>query len=282
MSQRFLKIVAILLVSFAGSVVGWAANDNAGHAPDSGDAAEPPQLALSANQALPLPTSNALPRLAPELALQFVQKHAEWQSQALSAYSDEVEVDAQLPDTSQKGDFRLIREYTSPNGLSFKPLAFTGDDFVKHNVITRLLQSEVEHVQKQEGPQTALSAANYKFSYKGSETLEGHEVHIFQVKPRKKVPGLFKGKIYVDAFTGSLRRAEGTVVKPPSFFIKKIEFVQDYDDVNGFNFPVSMHSTAWTRVVGRAVVNIFHRNYHPTPVSQGAAVSAAAGSAAVQ
>src|SRR5512146_1416059 len=112
MSQRFLKIAAILVFTLVGLVSARAANDNAGRVPDPADAAGPPQLALSANQALPLPTSSALPRLAPELALQFVQKHAEWQSQMLSAYSDEVEVDAQLPDTSQKGDFRLIREYT--------------------------------------------------------------------------------------------------------------------------------------------------------------------------
>jgi hypothetical protein len=107
-------------------------------------------------------------------------------------------------------------------------------------------------------------------------------VHIFQVNPRHKVPGLFKGKIYVDVFTGSLRRAEGTVVKSPSFFIKKIEFVQDYDDVDGFNFPVRMHSTAITRVIGRAVVNIFHRNYRPTPVSQNAGGGAAGGTFALQ
>ncbi len=265
--DRFLKTMALLLFAMA-AVVSAPAADNAhdsySRAADVADAPAPPQLSLSASQTVQIPTSNALPRLAPELALQFVEKHAEWQNQALSGYQDEVEVDAQLPDTSQKGDFRLIREYSSPNALSFRPIEFTGDDFVKHNVITRLLQSEVDHVQKGEGAQTALNGSNYKFSYKGTDEIDGHPVHVFQVKPRHKIPGLFKGKIYVDVYTGSLRRAEGAVVKSPSFFIKKIEFVQDYDDVNGFNFPVRMHSTAMTRVVGRAIVNIFHRNYKPT------------------
>ena len=277
MGKRYIQFLAILLLAVGGFVSARAADD--GSRPvEVADAA--PQLSLSANQSVQIPTSNALPRLAPELALQFVQKHAEWQTQALYGYRDDVEVDAQLPDTAQKGDFRLIREYTSPNALSFTPVEFTGDDFVKHNVITKLLQSEVEHVQKGEAPQTALSAQNYKFSYKGTDNLDGHLVHIFQVKPRHKVPGLFKGKIYVDVFTGSLRRAEGSVVSP-SFFIKKIEFVQDYDDVDGFNFPVRMHSTAMTRVIGRAIVNIFHRNYRPTPASQNAG-GAAGGAFALQ
>jgi hypothetical protein len=265
-----------VLFVLAGMVSAYAFDDGApAHTTDIAEGGAPPQLSLSAQQAVPIPTSNALPRLAPELALQFVQKHAEWQSQALSGYRDDVEVDAQLPDTSQKGDFRLIREYSSPNALSFTPVEFKGDDFVKHNVITRLLQSEVDHVQKGEGAQTALTSKNYKFSYKGTDEIDGHVVHVFQVKPRQKVPGLFKGKIYVDVFTGSLRRAEGTMVKSPTFFIKKIEFVQDFDDVDGFNFPVRMYSTAVTRVIGRAIVNIFHRNYRPTPV-QNAAVAGAA------
>jgi hypothetical protein len=43
-----------------------------------------------------------------------------------------------------------------------------------------------------------------------------------------------------------------------------------------------MHSTAITRVIGRAVVNIFHRNYRPTPVSQNAGGGAAGGTFALQ
>jgi hypothetical protein len=277
MHRRFLKHVAVVLITLAGVSAQAAdnAHDSAVAHPDMAWEAAP-QLSLSPGQIVSVPTTTALPRLAPELALQFAEKHAEWQNLALSGYRDEVEVEAVLPDTSQQGDFQLVREYSSPNALSFTPVKFTGDDFVKHNVIIRLLQSEVDHVQKGDGGQTALNSKNYKFSYKGTDEINGHLVHVFQVKPRHKVPGLFKGKIYVDAFTGSLRRAEGAVVKSPSFFIKKIEFVQDYDDVNGFNFPVSMHSTAVTRVIGRAVVNIFHRNYQPIATGQGSALAGAA------
>ena len=46
--------------------------------------------------------------------------------------------------------------------------------------------------------------------------------------------GLFKGRIYLDARTGSLVRVEGSVVKSPSFFVKHIEFVQEYADVQSF------------------------------------------------
>src|SRR5205085_2461277 len=82
---------------------------------------------------------------------------------------------------------------------------FTGDGFVKSNVIIRLLQQDVEHAAKDEAARSAITAANYKFSYKGSAVIDGREAHIFQVKPRAKAPGLFQGKIYIDASRGSLR-----------------------------------------------------------------------------
>jgi hypothetical protein len=138
---------------------------------------------------------------------------------------------------------------------------FTGDTFVKTNVITRILQSEVDHVEKGDPAASAINDKNYKFSYKGTEDLNGRQMHVFQLKPRRKDPSLFKGRIFVDAYTGTLRRAEGTVSKSPSFFIRKIEFVQDFDEISGFTLPVSMRSTAKARIIGKAIVNVFHRGY---------------------
>ena len=65
-------------------------------------------------------------------------------------------------------------------------------------------------------PLNAISPANYKFSYKGTNELQGRMVHVYQVKPREKRVGLFKGRIYIDVYTGSLVRAEGRPVKSPS------------------------------------------------------------------
>jgi hypothetical protein len=213
------------------------------------------------------------PIMAPELALQSFQSRDEQQNAGLRSYTDETLVMAELPDTSQRGAFELQRSYVAPHSLSFKPLSFTGDTFVKSNVIVRLLQSEVDYVNKGDARQEALTAENYKFSYKGDQNLDGREVHVFQVKPRHKRAGLFKGHIYLDAYSGSLVRSEGTVVKSPSFFIRKIEFVQDYADVARFTLPVHLHTTARARFVGRAVVDVFHRQYHAQPLEASLALN---------
>ncbi len=205
----------------------------------------------------------ALPRMAPDLALQAYAGRTTIQAQELSAYTATTVIRAQLPSTSQFGEFELQRRYSAPRTLIFKALHFTGDNFVKSNIIVRLLQSEVEHVQKDDPAMTSINRANYKFSYKGTSQWAGHDVHVFQVKPRGKRPGLFKGKIYLDAYSGSLVRAEGRLVKSPSFFIKKIEFAQDFADIDSFTFPVHIHTEAETRVLGRAIVDIYDQDYRP-------------------
>jgi hypothetical protein len=209
----------------------------------------------------------ALPRMAPELAMQAYQQKSMLQGMALTSYSATTVIRASLPATSQSGEFELQRHYEAPHSLQFKAIRFIGDGFIKTNVIARLLQSEVDHVQKDDHNLTSLSPANYKFSFKGTTQLDGRAVHVFQVKPRKKRAGLFKGRIYLDAYTGSLVRAEGSVVKSPSFFVKKIEFVQDYQDVGAFTFPVHIHSEAQARLVGRTIVDIYQRDYQPVSSS---------------
>lgn len=219
-----------------------------------------------------LPAAVTTLQLTPDLALRQYEQHAARQSESLVAYTAKTVIKASLPETSQYGEYELEQHFAAPRNLQFKPVRFTGDGFVKSNIITRLLQSEVDHLQKDDTSLTALNSANYKFSYKGKTQLETQTVHMYQVKPRKKRVGLFKGRIYLSAETGSLVRAEGTLVKSPSFFIKKIDFVQDYADVDSFTFPIHIHSEAATRLVGRTVVDMFQTNYQPVQAETSAQV----------
>lgn len=205
----------------------------------------------------------ALPPMVPELALQVFEGRSILQTEQLASYSATMLISAQLPDSSQYGEYELQKHYAAPGTLVFQALRFAGDNFIKTNVIVRLLRSEVEHTQRDDPALTAITPANYIFSYKGTSQLEGRSVHVYQLKPRRKRSGLFKGRIHLDACTGSLMRAEGRLVKSPSFFVKKIDFVQDFADINSFTFPVHIHSEAQTRLVGRVVVDIYQHDYQP-------------------
>jgi hypothetical protein len=202
-----------------------------------------------------------LPLMSPEVTLHAFQNRGLEQNAELPAYTDETLVVAELPETSQRGAFELQRSYVAPHSLSYKPIHFTGDSFVKSNVIARVLQSEVDFVQKGDPGQVALTEANYKFSYKGLQELDGHSVHVYQVKPRIKHVALFKGRLYLDAHNGNILRTEGSVTKSPSFFVRKLEFVQDYTTIGRFTLPVHLHSTAQARLIGKTVVDVYHRDY---------------------
>ena len=272
--QRRLLTFCVLFLSL--SV--WSSGQSAGRSgPSIADRGVAPGFSYSGSNmaapTLPVPASEedpslsttiavALPRMAPELALQAYHGRTVLQAEQLSAYSAKTLIRAQLVDTKQSGEYELQRNFAAPHRLSFKPVQFVGDNFIRNNVILRLLQSEVDH-QKDDPALNAISQANYKFSYKGTAQLGDRVVHVYQIKPRSKRAGLFKGRIYLDVFSGSMVRAEGKLVKSPSLFVKKAEFVQDYADVGSFTFPTHIHSEAQARIVGRAIVDIYDSDYQP-------------------
>jgi len=180
--------------------------------------------------------------MAPESALQVFESGCELQARVLQGYSATIRINAELPDTSRHGEF---------------------------DVITPLLQFEVNNLQNPQGFMTAINNTNYTIHYKSTTQIDGRLVHVYELKPRERRVGLFEGRMFLDAFTGSLVRDEGKLVKTPSLVLTKVEFVRDYVTVNGFIFPEHVHSVASIRVIGRAVVDIYHFNYLPAATSHG-------------
>ena len=207
------------------------------------------------------------PILSPEVALATYQCRAERQRQELISYSATSRIRADLPGIQQWGELELEQFYSAPHNLQFRTIKFEGDKSVKTNFIARFLQAEVDHIQKDESGRTALTPSNYDFSPKGSTTLSGRPVHVFRVKPHRKYVGLFKGRIYLDTATGSLVRSEGAMVRSPSVFIKRIEFVEDYADFGAFTFRVRLHSIARTRIVGAAILHVEQGNFQRVTTS---------------
>ncbi len=235
-----------------------------------------PLLKMSSSSLAFPEVPTAPPRMSPDLALDTYIANAHRQLTGLGTSTDMTVVEASLPGTGQKGRFELRRSFLAPKSLAYGAVKFVGDTFIKTNIITKVLQSEVEHVEKGDGPTTAITPDNYKFNYKGPAIINGQAAYEFHVKPRQKRPGLFKGKVFLDAMTGHIVRAEGTLVKSPSLFVKKIDFVQDYEDVSGFSLPLKMHSVANTRLFGKAIVDISHSEYVTHPLGSDASAIPAA------
>jgi hypothetical protein len=180
------------------------------------------------------------------------------QQDVLRGVQMEVDIDAKLPKLEKRGRFRALRKISRLGRITYKALGFSGDSTVKNEVITRYLTAESE---ARDGGSLAIAPANYKFRYKGIADRNGRRTAMFQIVPRKRRLGLFKGELWLDAATGMPVREAGRFVKTPSIFLKKIEFVRDYELRDGVAFPTHIESTVDTRMVGRAELSINYSNF---------------------
>jgi hypothetical protein len=177
------------------------------------------------------------------------------QKEALRGVQMEVNVEANLPQLEKKGKLRALRRISKLGLITYKALGFSGDNLVKNEVIARYLAEDAQP------RDIAITRANYKFKYKGLVDRDGHAVHIFQVSPKRKAVGLFHGELWLDAETAMPVRETGRFVKSPSVFLKKIEFVREYEIQNGVAIPKHVESTADVRVFGRAELTIDYSNF---------------------
>jgi hypothetical protein len=73
--------------------------------------------------------------------------------------------------------------------------------------------------------------------------------------------GLFKGELWIDPETNLPLREAGEFVKNPSIFLKKVQFVREYEIVEGRAIPKHVESKLNTRVWGTAEVSINYKNF---------------------
>jgi hypothetical protein len=181
------------------------------------------------------------------------------QERALEGSSMEVDIEATLPKLKKRGRLHGLRRISRLGRVTYEALRFEGDSSVKNHVIARYLSAEAE-AQADGSPSLAVTPSNYKFKYKGPLQAGGQSVEIFQVTPRRNRAGLFKGEIWIDANTFLCVRESGRLVKVPSLFLKKIEFVKEFEIQGGVSVPRQIHSTVETRLVGPAELTIDFRN----------------------
>jgi hypothetical protein len=200
------------------------------------------------------------PVIAPEVIVQNYCAAAQEQMQTLKAASMDMEIDASLPKMKKQGKLQALRRISSLGRITYEKLRFEGDNSVKKEVISRYLSSEAE---AQRGPAASVAVvpANYKFSYKGHGELEGRDVHIFDVTPRKKREGLFKGTVWIDSATYLRVQESGYFVKNQSFMVKKIAFVRKYQIRDGIAIPEQVQSVADMHLFGKVEMTIGFSNF---------------------
>ena len=192
------------------------------------------------------------------------------QAQKVRGASMDVEIDASLPKLKKHGRLHALR-HISPLGLiRYERAHFEGDGIVNKEIISRYLTAEVE-AQKEQAPEIAVTPRNYKFKYKGTKRTAGRDVHVFEVSPKEKREGLFKGEVWIDARTFLKVQESGYLVKNPSIFLKKVAFIRKYEIRDGISVPRQVQSVADVRFVGKAELTIDFSNFSIDALKHGSA-----------
>ena len=176
------------------------------------------------------------------------------QQETLRGAQMQVRIAATLPRLAKQGELQALRSISKLGKITYQGLGFSGDNTIKNQVISRFISEESQP------RDTAITPANYKFKHKGTIQIDGRTIEIFQLTPLRKAEGLFKGDLWLDAETGMPMRESGRVVKS-SIFLKKIEFVNNFEIRDGVSIPKHFQSTVTTRLVGRAELSIDYSNF---------------------
>lgn len=166
----------------------------------------------------------------------------------------EVEISAEVPKLKESGKLRALRRISRVGQITYKQIAFQGAKFVKNEIIARYLSAE----QQEQGDQDiGITPANYKFKYKGEVPSQADTpAYVFQLTPRKKKIGLFKGEMWIDSKTYLPVFEKGRLVRNPSIFFKQVDFRRGFSIQNGLAVPAYLASTIDTRLVGKIEINI--------------------------
>jgi len=217
-------------------------------------------IALCEPKAPPMPEDQMVDRY-------IAATHA--QQSTLRGGTEEIDIDAAVPKFKKQGKLHALRNISKLGKITYHALGFSGDNVVKTEVIANYLKAEVEAANKS-ASDVSITPQNYKFKYKGTQELNGRQVYVLHLNPREKKVGLFKGELWLDAETYMPVREQGSFVKSPSFMLKKMQFVRDYEIQDGVSIPQRTESQVETRFFGKVELSINYLTFSKDQASLGA------------
>jgi len=140
-------------------------------------------------------------------------------------------------------------------------------------VFPRLLEGEIEAARPDVREQSSITPGNYTFQLTGTELVRDRIAYVLAIEPRTSNKFLTRGRIWVDAADYAIIRVEGSPAKNPSFWIKSVHFVHEYDKTGSFWFPIRDRSVTDARFFGATELTIEYFDYIPNTLRPSISVS---------
>ncbi len=164
----------------------------------------------------------------------------------------------------QKSAQMLVRVTCDRTGTKqFEVMSEDGWKSASKRVLRQMLVTESDSSRPDARPRYRITSDNYTFRMIKTEPFEGRVAYVIETIPKREDKSLFRGWIWVDAEDYALTRVEGEPAKNPSFWTRKVQFVQQYYKSGAYWFPMETTSVTEARVFGTTEVSIRYFDYKP-------------------
>jgi outer membrane lipoprotein-sorting protein len=157
---------------------------------------------------------------------------------------------------------KVVRlDYRAPDTKSFVTVSEKGSAVVRHLVLNRLMESEVEAASGKSHRDSSISTANYTFTLLGEQDLGANHCFVVQATPTRHDKYLFDGKVWIDAQDYAVVQIVGHPAKKLSVWVDKADFVRRYQKIGDFWLPLKDETSVHVRLYGRKILTIDHEQY---------------------
>ena len=152
--------------------------------------------------------------------------------------------------------------YTRATGKEYTPIAQSGSALLRSLVIDKLIAGEKEINLAANRESSWIISRNYEMRPEPTPVLiNNRECILVNLKPRRKSPHLFEGKIWVDASDYTVVRLEGAPSQSPSFFAGDSIVSRDYARIGGYSMATHAEARSHSMLFGDTLLKIDYTNY---------------------
>ena len=155
-------------------------------------------------------------------------------------------------------------EYRAPDKKTFATTGESGSPLVRRLALNPLIASEIDAASSKQHHDSAITPANYTLELLGEQQLGPYRCILARATPKRTDKYLFEGKVWIDTQDYAVVRIAGHPAKKLSFWIERVNFVREYQKIDGFWLPQKDETFVQVRMYGQKVLTIDHRNYTVT------------------
>jgi Outer membrane lipoprotein-sorting protein len=152
-------------------------------------------------------------------------------------------------------------EYQAPDRKTFVVTSEEGSALVRHLALNPLIASEIKAATGKDRHDSSITPENYTLELLGEEQLGSYHCFVARAVPKRRDKYLFEGKVWIDAQDYAVVRIEGHPAAKLSFWIKRADFVRQFQKIDGVWLPQRDETIVDVRLYGKKVLTIDHRDY---------------------